>query len=846
MPTAVPSPVRAHPVSTPFAPQASPKFAGRAGEPTAPGALPPVIIVDDEPAIRLVLSRAVEAQGLTPRAFASLTEARHYFADHEAVGRADLQERALLVFLDLRLPDGDGLKFLEEVIPRIGRTPVIVITASDPEDTAVAAIRLGAQDFLPKPFSLEQIDGLLAGALARFRESTGRGEAAAETGEYPAVIEAVPQSAGPGGLIGRSPAMIEVFKSIGRLARSDVNVLITGESGTGKERTAYAIHAESSRREGPFITVNTAAIPYDLLENELFGHLAGAYTGASSRFRGRFEQAQGGTLFLDEIGEMPLGLQVKLLRAVQEKVIVPLGGDKPIAIDCRIVAATNIDLRDAIRDRTFREDLFYRLSVGEIHLPPLRDRGEDILRIADGILARLATDRARLAPLRGGAPGRYTLTPDARRLLLESVWPGNVRELENALRRATLSSIGGVIHALDIAGGLPSVASGSASQAGFAGPATVASANAPTGAPVTPGAPTTATPVPPAGGFETAAIAGAASGVVSGAPTEPDGALRTLTLRAFTRAAPGQIYDEALGELTQSLIQEALARTGQNQLKAAALLGLNRNTLREKLRAKARSAAADALRAGDPFAAGVPPLYVLVDAPRRSPADPLRGPGARPDPVTLTRVALAAGARWIQLRAKGWPLDQVRAWAATVRDLCAETGALFVLNDHVGLAAELGVGVHLGQGDMRVADARRALGPQAVIGLSTHSPQQMQAALGEPVTYVAIGPVYATASKADAEPAVGLAGVAAVRAILDQHVASGGPPLVAIGGLNAANVGAVYAAGAQSVAVLGAVCDAADPAQAVRALLAQAPKRTGAGKPAQRLNPRSGAGEAEA
>jgi two-component system nitrogen regulation response regulator GlnG len=317
-------------------------------------------------------------------------------------------------------------------------------------------------------------------------------------------------------LIGRSPAMVEVYKEIGRVARTEMTVLLMGESGTGKELVARAIHANSSRDRGPFVTVNMAAVPRDLMESELYGHEKGSFTGAVERRPGKFELANGGTLFLDEIGEMPVELQAKLLRVLQEREVDRVGGTRPLSVDVRIVAATNADLARAVEEGRFRRDLYYRLAVVPIRLPPLREREGDVILLARHFAAKYGEQ------LRGRA---VSLARDAEPLLLAHGWPGNVRELQNVLQRALLKLPGARLAARDLAGLLP-----------------------------------------PSAGAERG-LEGLVDRLLDSPPGEE-----------------GR-HAAALAALERPLFAGALARTKGNQLKAAELLGMNRNTLRERMRA---------------------------------------------------------------------------------------------------------------------------------------------------------------------------------------------------------------------------------------------------------------------
>ena len=322
------------------------------------------------------------------------------------------------VLLDLRLPDGDGLGLLAEIRARRNPPPVIVMTAHGSVTTAVDAMRGGATDFLVKPFPAERLVVTLANALER----------ASLKREVASLAAGAPRRAFAG-FIGAAPAMQAVYRIIENAAASRATVFVTGESGTGKELAAEAVHALSPRREGPFIALNCAAIPKDLIESEIFGHVRGAFTGAVADRPGAARQADGGTLFLDELCEMDLALQGKLLRFVQTGTFVPVGGTKPLTTDVRFVCATNRDPLEEVRAGRFREDLYYRLHVVPVHLPPLRERGEDVVLLAEAFLARSTAEEGK---------GFTGFSPDALALLRAHPWPGNVRELENAIRTAVV------------------------------------------------------------------------------------------------------------------------------------------------------------------------------------------------------------------------------------------------------------------------------------------------------------------------------------------------------------------------------------------------------------------------
>ena len=382
--------------------------------------LPPVLVVDDEANLRKVLVTLLRRSGY-----------RTFSASDGAEAREILErERVSVVVSDLRMPVMDGMTLLKNIQKSHPEIPVIIITAFATVDGAVEAIKLGAFDFVTKPFDRTEIKQVIAKAAAQFllneKETLSPGQ-----GDDP----------GRFGMIGSSSAMMEVFQVIERVAKTPATVLITGESGTGKELVARALHEHSERNDKPFIRVNCAAIPHDLVESELFGHERGAFTGAVTSKPGRFELANGGTLFLDEVGEIPLAIQVKLLRAIQEATFERVGGVRALKVDVRLVAATNKDLQPMIAEGFFREDLFYRLNVVPVKMLPLRERPSDI-----PALLRHAAKRA----------GRRLTRPipvfdDAAILLMSQYpWPGNIRELENAVERMALLSDAKVMGVSDL------------------------------------------------------------------------------------------------------------------------------------------------------------------------------------------------------------------------------------------------------------------------------------------------------------------------------------------------------------------------------------------------------------
>ena len=365
-----------------------------------------VWVVDDDSSIRWVLERALTQAGIENESFTHADQLLTRIAS----------EQPDVIISDIRMPGTDGLELLAKINDAYPDLPVIITTAHSDLDSAVASYQRGAFEYLPKPFDLDEVIVITERALAHAREKRG---------DTPAP-EVLPQTE----IIGEAPAMQEVFRAIGRLAHSNITVLINGESGTGKELVAQALHRHSPRAAQPFIALNMAAIPKDLMESELFGHEKGAFTGALSRKRGRFERANGGTILLDEIGEMPLEAQVRLLRVLQHREIERLGGTDRIPVDIRVITATNKDLSAMVEAGRFREDLWFRLNVFPIFVPPLRDRSCDIPALVDHFMERKA------AELKVGDTPR--LAPGAMDALMAYRWPGNVRELENLLERAMI------------------------------------------------------------------------------------------------------------------------------------------------------------------------------------------------------------------------------------------------------------------------------------------------------------------------------------------------------------------------------------------------------------------------
>jgi two-component system nitrogen regulation response regulator GlnG len=375
-----------------------------------------VWVVDDDASVRWVLDRALNNEGMNTRTFESA----------DSLFEALKADQPDVLISDVRMPGTDGMEALGRLARDGYAFPIIVITAHADLDSAVAAYQGGAFEYLPKPFDVDDAVALVRRA-GRFGTRI--------TGGHVEPDRPVPA------MIGRAPAIQEVFRTIGRLSRSSMSVLITGESGTGKELVARALHEHSPRAQKPFIALNTTAIASELLESELFGHERGAFTGADSRRIGRFEQADGGTLFLDEIGDMSPALQTRLLRVLAEGEFYRVGGQVPIRVDVRVIAATNQELMAAVQSGKFREDLFHRLNVIHIIVPPLRERREDVPQLLEYYLREAAREL--------GIPPKR-LAPDALGLLVRFDWPGNVRQLVNACRRLTVSAPGSEIRPEDI------------------------------------------------------------------------------------------------------------------------------------------------------------------------------------------------------------------------------------------------------------------------------------------------------------------------------------------------------------------------------------------------------------
>ncbi|HZV18321.1 MAG TPA: nitrogen regulation protein NR(I) [Sphingobium sp.] len=460
-----------------------------------------ILVVDDDPAICIVIGEALKRQGHIVRTVGSIAERR-----------AEMPGFAPDVLItDVMLPDGDGLDDVGSILAEAPNLRVIILSAQNTLNTAVRATGQGAFEYLPKPFDLNELVRAVAEALSI-------GPDAQESGGE-STTEDLP-------LIGRSPQMQEVYRTVARVVGNDLNILVLGESGTGKELVAEAIHGLGPRRDRPFVAINMAAIPRELIEAELFGYEKGAFTGAAARTAGKFEQAEGGTLFLDEIGDMPMDAQTRLLRVLQSGEVTSVGGTRPVRVDVRIIAATNQDLPALIAEGRFREDLFYRLNVVPIRLPALRERAGDV-----PLLARHFLDQA----AQSGLP-RKTLSDEAAALLERYEWPGNVRELQNLMKRLTVLTRDQEIQVQHLRQVLP-----------------------------------------------LADIPGVVPGAGAADLRESVRRWAREQLAVGGAHVPDDLHERLLAVVEPVLLGELLAALDGNQIRAAAMLGMNRNTLRKKL-----------------------------------------------------------------------------------------------------------------------------------------------------------------------------------------------------------------------------------------------------------------------
>ena len=451
------------------------------------------LVIDDDAGIRWVLNKVLQEEGF------EVVQADCLEAAEEAL----LQGPFSLIFLDVYLPDGNGMEALKS---GMFSAPVVLLTAESTFGNAAQAYRIGAMEYLPKPFDLEEVRSLAR--RIKPKEAVSAPAAAPDSDMF----------------IGRSPAMQHLFRTLGRVAASDLTVLITGESGTGKELVAQVLHRQSRRSSQPFVPINTAAIPGELLEAELFGHEKGAFTGADRVRIGHFEQADGGTLFLDEIGDMPSSLQVKLLRVLEEGVIQRVGGREDRRVNVRLLAATHQNLLQKIEAGSFREDLFYRLNVIPVHIPPLRDRRDDVPQLASYMLDAAGHELGMEPPI---------LLDEAIGLLQSYDWPGNVRELKNVMRRLALLTPGAAITLSDVALALGNQSNRDDDEESLS-----------------------------------------------------DAVNRCMRnyLNHLGHAEAEDMYKHLMAEVEPPLLMLVMARSKGNQIKAAQILGLNRNTVRKLLR----------------------------------------------------------------------------------------------------------------------------------------------------------------------------------------------------------------------------------------------------------------------
>jgi len=463
-----------------------------------------ILVADDEESIRWVLATALGGEGHTVE----------QVYDGEAALQRLTRDHFDLALIDIKMPGLDGLSVLTKAREAGLMTPIVIITAQNTMSNAIEAMKRGAYDYITKPFDVEEVRLLVQRALEMRRHEADLNRLEEQTRRrFELGVE----------IIGKTPAMQDIFKTIGRVAHTDATVLIQGESGTGKELIARAIHAHSPHWSGPFIALNCSAVPRDLLESELFGHERGAFTGAVEQRAGVFEVANGGTLFLDEIGDMPLELQAKLLRVLQERELTRIGGREVIKVDCRIIAATNQDLERAVKHGRFREDLYFRLKVVPITVPPLRQRRGDIPELINYFIEKI--NREMGTSVTG-------VSPEARTVLNTHAWPGNVRELENTLVRAAVLAPGPTLMPRDLA----------------------------------------------------LATRDATTTVYDDMSLEE---IVRLKLKEYFRQTrdvePTDLHQLIMERIERPLIELTLERTNGNQLKAAAILGINRNTLHKKI-----------------------------------------------------------------------------------------------------------------------------------------------------------------------------------------------------------------------------------------------------------------------
>jgi two-component system nitrogen regulation response regulator GlnG len=508
----------------------------------------PIWIVDDDQSIRFVLEKALLREDLPTRSF---TNPREVLAALAELNEAGDDEGPQILVSDIRMPGGSGLDLLEKVKQKLPGLPVIIMTAFSDLDSAVSAFQGGAFEYLPKPFDLPKAVELIRRAV----EESQREEVAEER------MAAAPE------MLGQAPAMQDVFRAIGRLSQSNVTVMITGESGSGKELVAKALHKHSSRANGPFIAINTAAIPKDLLESELFGHERGAFTGAQTMRRGRFEQAEGGTLFLDEIGDMPFDLQTRLLRVLSDGHFYRVGGHNAIKANPRVIAATHQDLEQRVKEGTFREDLYHRLNVIRLRLPALRERREDVFALTRHFLQQSAKQL-------GVEPKR--ISDAALQQLSKFAFPGNVRQLENICHWLTVMAPALVIESKD----LPPEVLGAMQEAAKAASPVEAAAVPAIAVPVA-----EIEPTPPEPLSEPVKAAPAPELISMGQVASSHGWEADLEAEAQALLATGStdVWDVLSRRFESKLIQTALQSTRGRRIEAAQKLGIGRNTITRKI-----------------------------------------------------------------------------------------------------------------------------------------------------------------------------------------------------------------------------------------------------------------------
>ena len=502
----------------------------------------PIWIVDDDQSIRFVLEKALLREGLPTRSF---TNPREVLA---ALATATDEDGPQILVSDIRMPGGSGLDLLETVKEKLPGLPVIIMTAFSDLDSAVSAFQGGAFEYLPKPFDLPKAVELIRRAV----EESQREEVAEER------MALAPE------MLGQAPAMQDVFRAIGRLSQSNVTVMITGESGSGKELVARALHKHSPRANGPFIAINTAAIPKDLLESELFGHERGAFTGAQTMRRGRFEQADGGTLFLDEIGDMPFDLQTRLLRVLSDGHFYRVGGHNAVKSNVRVIAATHQDLEQCVKDGHFREDLYHRLNVIRLRLPALRERREDVFMLTRHFLQQSAKQL-------GVEPKR--IADAALQQLSTFSFPGNVRQLENICHWLTVMAPAQMIEAKDLPPEVLATVPDAPRVASVQPEAVLGQTTARDGQP-------TEHPA-----FASASLASPADAVWPTTTATGGQWEAGLEVEALALLASGQtdVWDVLTRRFESKLIQTALVNTRGRRIEAAQKLGIGRNTITRKI-----------------------------------------------------------------------------------------------------------------------------------------------------------------------------------------------------------------------------------------------------------------------